>query len=180
MQRPSPHASSPPSGTRAERTVASARRAVRTLRRSSQSCRRAHVRRRSSQLESRHHPSSQCPLRARRCVGAYRAPRSARKRMRPIDHRRVVLCACGLGALMGRPVGQRTQGAPRVPGAAACACVDLCQSATVVVVVVVRKLTILAFYWEVLFRFRFLHLRLLRWKIHRRKRGWSNGSFSST
>jgi hypothetical protein len=172
-QRPSPHASSPPSGVRAERMVASARRAVRMLR--SRPSSRAYVRRRSS--SSHPHPSPQCPLRARRCVGAYRAPRSVRKRMRPIGRRRVVLCACGLGALRGRLVGQRTRGAPRVRGAGAC--VASCQSPPVVVG---KLTTILAFSWEALFCFRLLRedLRLLRWKIHRRKRGWWNGSFSST
>jgi hypothetical protein len=155
-QCPSPHASSPPSGTRARRMAASARRAVRTLR--SRPSSRPYVRRFS--LPNHPHPSSQCPLHARRCVGEYRAPRSVRKRMRPIDHRREVLCACGLGALMGRPVGQRTQGAPRVRGAGAC--VASCQLPPPVVGVVGKLTTILAFSWEALFRIRLLRLRLLR------------------
>jgi hypothetical protein len=73
-------------------------------------------------------------------------------------------------------VGRRTRGAPRGPGvAASCAAV------------VVGKLTILAFLGPggalVVVRLCFLlclSLSPLRWKIRRRIRGWSDGSFSST
>ena len=68
-QRPSPYASSPPSGARAGRTAASARRAVRTARSSPSCCSRAYVPRRSSHSPHQsHRPPSQFPPRARRRV----------------------------------------------------------------------------------------------------------------
>ena len=184
-QRPSPHASSPPSDTRAERTVASARHAILHTQPRPPSPNdppayahaHAPARRRPRASPNPSPPlSSQCPLRARRCVGArYRAARSARRRMRPIGRRRVALCACGLGAWMGRLVGRRARGVLRARGACACAAVLGQSPPLVALVVVVGKMTmILAFCWEVAL----LHLRFRRVRIHRMRQGFVSSTLA--
>jgi hypothetical protein len=83
------------SGTRTEKTVTSARRAVRMLRRSSlslSSSSRAYVRRCSPQT---HHPFLVMSTARSMMHLSYLTPSSVRKRMRPIDRRHVVLYAWG-------------------------------------------------------------------------------------
>ncbi len=111
---------------RAERTVSSARREVHAPRPSPSPAQNPALPAYARQCASQRHPSSQCPPRTRRCVGAYRAaPQSARRRMRPIGYRHVALCACVLGGLMDRLVGRRARGVQRVREAFACASLQL-------------------------------------------------------